>query len=307
MGQSTALAAARQELAARKARFLAGSLATAWPAAEPAAKREPRSTAIEYRHCVICTAVFVVRLPSKGRRKTCGDQCRDEHRRQLANARKRNREHAQRAGVSDITNEQELAMRRKARDCPLCQVAMTNDNGQPNSKHLDHILPLNMGGTHTHGNVRIICRDCNLRRPRDGSDYTGQLTLWAQGEPAVKRTRTKCRKGLHQWTPGNIKVVNGKQRCAACYQAGNSARWKRRTSRQPKAVTCKCGATFAAPGRTLMCPACTGAAAWKAAELHATGLTWEQVAPLVGYRSAWGAAYVAKRAAVVPKATVTPA
>lgn len=69
----------------------------------------------------------------------------------------------------------------------MCGVYMTNKPNRPNSKHLDHIVPLNQGGTHTHGNVRIICADCNLRRPKDGSDYTGQITLWAQGAIPVSR------------------------------------------------------------------------------------------------------------------------
>lgn len=85
----------------------------------------------------------------------------------------------ERAAYSDITAAEELALRRKARKCPECGVYMTGKPGKPNSKHLDHIVPLNAGGTHTHGNVRIVCRTCNLGRPKDGSDYTGAVTLWA--------------------------------------------------------------------------------------------------------------------------------
>jgi 5-methylcytosine-specific restriction endonuclease McrA len=55
----------------------------------------------------------------------------------------------------------------------------------PNSKELDHIVPLGVGGTHTVGNVRIICRDCNLRRPKDGSDYVGPIALWAHVDEAA--------------------------------------------------------------------------------------------------------------------------
>ena len=42
----------------------------------------------------------------------------------------------------------------------------------PNSRHLDHIIPLNpkASGTHTTDNVRFICLKCNLKRPKDGSD-----------------------------------------------------------------------------------------------------------------------------------------
>ena len=49
----------------------------------------------------------------------------------------------------------------------------------PNSKELDHIVPRVMGGAHTVSNTRVICRLCNVRRPDDGSDITGQLDLFA--------------------------------------------------------------------------------------------------------------------------------
>jgi 5-methylcytosine-specific restriction endonuclease McrA len=56
---------------------------------------------------------------------------------------------------------------------------MIDEPYEPNSKELDHMIPLNAGGTHTIGNVRIICRSCNRQRPHDGSDYIGPVTLWA--------------------------------------------------------------------------------------------------------------------------------
>lgn len=82
---------------------------------------------------------------------------------------------------TDITTAFESQMRRRARQCPMCSVWMTDSPGLPSSKHLDHIIPIHVGGTHTIGNVRIICRTCNLSRPKDGSDLDGyQPTLWAQ-------------------------------------------------------------------------------------------------------------------------------
>jgi len=245
--------------------------------------------------CVACGKP----IPVARRRRaamTCSAACSETYRQ----ARLRNREHIRRATVSDITPADELEMRRKARKCPMCGIRLSVRLGLPNSKHLDHIIPLAAGGTHTHGNTRIICADCNLRRPKDGSDYTGPVTLWAQGEITVGRadgrhgngnTNTAtCRKGLHPWTPENIQVVGGKKRCKACDKGRQRKRNKQRARHQ-----CKCGALYAAPGRTTMCPECTDKAARKAAELHATGLTWEQVAPLVGYESGTGAWYAAIR------------
>lgn len=81
---------------------------------------------------------------------------------------------------SDITPEYEMALRAKAKRCPLCRVKLTDVPYLPYSKELDHLVPLNVGGTHTIGNVRVTCRTCNGSRPKDGSDYTGPVTLWAQ-------------------------------------------------------------------------------------------------------------------------------
>jgi HNH endonuclease len=86
----------------------------------------------------------------------------------------------------DITPTYEAKLRAKAKHCPMpgCGVRLTNDQYQPTSKELDHIIPIVAGGTHTIGNVRIICRLCNQKRPTDGSDVVGQVTLWAQ-DPSV--------------------------------------------------------------------------------------------------------------------------
>jgi 5-methylcytosine-specific restriction endonuclease McrA len=63
-----------------------------------------------------------------------------------------------------------MRMRAAASRCPLCRVRLIDEPYRPASKELDHILPLNQGGAHSIWNVRIICRSCNLRRPKDGSD-----------------------------------------------------------------------------------------------------------------------------------------
>jgi hypothetical protein len=255
------------------------------------------TTTVAYRNCRICGKLFTVH-GVRPTRTMCSRECRRED----GKARVRNRQNLKRSSVSDITPEQEMAMRKRARKCPLCGVRLTNKPGLPNSKHLDHILPISQGGTHTHGNVRITCRTCNLTRPKDGRDFVGQLTLFAQGPSPVSRprkprnTRT-CGKGLHPWIPENIAVwKDGKKHCKLCRRA-NDDRHHPRQQRQ-----CGCGALFApASQHVRMCPACTDTAARKAAELHATGgLTWDEVAAQVGYGSGWGAAYAARRVGYVP-------
>lgn len=83
------------------------------------------------------------------------------------------------ARLTDVTPEYEQELRRKVSRCPICQVKMTDEPYLPHSKETDHIVPRNAGGTHTMGNLRVICRECNLARPDDGSDYFGPITLWA--------------------------------------------------------------------------------------------------------------------------------
>lgn len=89
---------------------------------------------------------------------------------------------------SDITTAYETELRRRAKRCPLCHARLVDEPGRPNSKHLDHVVPIAAGGTHTVGNVRIICATCNLARPYDCSDLTGmQITLWAMDPEFVSR------------------------------------------------------------------------------------------------------------------------
>lgn len=247
--------------------------------------------------CVSCRRQFTA--GGTRDRKMCG---RAECQRKYRNARRRKREHLRRTAISDVTPEQELAMRRRARNCPLCRIKMTSKPGLPNSKHLDHIVPIAAGGTHTHGNLRVICRTCNLSRPKDGSDFTGQLTLWAQGPVPVTRSKLTanhrtCRNGLHPWVPANILVTaGGKKLCKPCRHA-NDQRQRRTTTR-----LCQCGTEFSPPNQhATMCQPCADTAVQRAVELHAAGgVSWKQVAREVGYGSGWGIAYAAKRAGYEP-------
>lgn len=156
------------------------------------------------RPCEVCGTEFVSHYMSrKGAwTRTCGTACGHKLQRALrvarlgpdhattqrerAKARARAKTHHRRTvnRYTDITPEIEQAMRRKAKRCPMpgCGARLTDAPYLPNSKELDHIIPLNptVGGTHTVGNARIICRACNLARPKDGRDYTGPVTLWAQ-------------------------------------------------------------------------------------------------------------------------------
>lgn len=158
--------------------------------------------------CAYCLEAFESRRRSDGRwTSCCSKSCAQLYRvtgtpglvvgrdpeKLKANYRAKN--HRRRTKMrmsSDVTPAYERSLRAKAKKCPLCWVKLTDIPGQPASKELDHIVPINVGGTHTVGNVRIICRKCNGRRPYDGSDFTGQLTLWATDpDVVVKQPKPK--------------------------------------------------------------------------------------------------------------------
>lgn len=139
--------------------------------------------------CIVCGEMFLAGGATLVRArpsqlKCCSDEC--SRKKMAAYRRSRYRERYRLlAAASDVTVADEIAMRRKAKSCPLCGCQMTEEAG-PRQKQLDHIEPVCVGGTHTHGNVRIICRTCNLERPKDGSDLVDfQTTLWATDALAV--------------------------------------------------------------------------------------------------------------------------
>lgn len=72
--------------------------------------------------------------------------------------------------AGDLTAEQVAVLFAEARACPLCGVRYGTVAQQADAPELDHVVPLVVGGAHTLANVRVICRACNLARPKDGSD-----------------------------------------------------------------------------------------------------------------------------------------
>lgn len=70
---------------------------------------------------------------------------------------------------TDITIDFLLQLKRQTQKCKLCNCVLTESIGDQ-QRHLDHIIPLFIGGKHIASNVRYVCRKCNLTRPKDGSD-----------------------------------------------------------------------------------------------------------------------------------------
>jgi hypothetical protein len=85
------------------------------------------------------------------------------------------------AKAGDVTSADVVRLLASRETCPICHRRMRDDvpRGDPRKKELDHIVPVNVGGTSTIGNVRVICGACNRARPKDGSDVE-QESLWAR-------------------------------------------------------------------------------------------------------------------------------
>ena len=94
----------------------------------------------------------------------------------------RNKNHTRRRAmekVTDTTAKWELGFRSKAKRCAICNELLGA------ARHIDHIIPINVGGTHMRANLRMTCPTCNGQRPHDGRDVDGhQMDLW-MGTDAV--------------------------------------------------------------------------------------------------------------------------
>jgi len=70
---------------------------------------------------------------------------------------------------TDISKEYLIELRSSTIVCEICGTKLVNEISD-SQYNLDHIIPINVGGKHMKDNVRYICRKCNLKRPKDGSD-----------------------------------------------------------------------------------------------------------------------------------------
>lgn len=71
---------------------------------------------------------------------------------------------------TNITTGWLMSLKENTKTCCICGEKMNNILFDKKSINLDHIIPLCVGGMHTKDNVRFICFECNIKRPKDGSD-----------------------------------------------------------------------------------------------------------------------------------------
>jgi len=120
------------------------------------------------RSCEHCSATFA---PTKGTQRFCSPKCRakaDLIRNREAynrrNAERRARERGARVGGERFTREQVFD-----RDGWICQLCLApidwNRTGRdPLAPSLDHVVPLDRGGTHTLDNVQAAHFACNCSK-----------------------------------------------------------------------------------------------------------------------------------------------
>lgn len=108
--------------------------------------------------CKECGVVFT---PITGARIYCGHECSKRHTRRIHKAKRRALE---RNGCeAEEVNPYEVF----ARDRWVCQGCQRGTPRElrgtldPAAPELDHVIPLSKGGSHTMGNLQLLCRKCN--------------------------------------------------------------------------------------------------------------------------------------------------
>lgn len=106
----------------------------------------------------------------------------DKYRLIVKNSQHKRRTHCKN---TDITYGWLKEFEEKSVMCAICNCKMNKIKKHPQSKHLDHIVPINIGGKHLKTNVRYLCQTCNLKRPKNGSDLNVSFVYQLNGNKNV--------------------------------------------------------------------------------------------------------------------------
>ncbi len=86
-----------------------------------------------------------------------------EERKERKAAARRNRRARERNAKGQLSRGIRKALYAAQRGCcPVCKDALAMDGAQ--KCHIDHVVPLAAGGTHTDDNVQLLCPDCNVSK-----------------------------------------------------------------------------------------------------------------------------------------------
>lgn len=205
-----------------------------------AARRRARATAKAQRRRADPTRREAERLRERSR-----DKRRDPQRKKTPSYRaahaERSRRRRARTRDTDIT-QADLARLYSAKRCPLCDTAFDPNPTEPHGQQLDHILPICQGGAHVLANVRIICKTCNITRPKDGTDEV-QVALWA-GDPTVIETIDQAKRQRTAGSEHRRQAAQLRRYAARARQAealtlrGMGHRWQDIADHMGYAATC---------------------------------------------------------------------
>jgi len=87
----------------------------------------------------------------------------DEERREMKAIAHKNRRARERNAKGQLSRGIRKALYAAQRGCcPVCKDALAMDGAQ--KCHIDHVVPLAAGGTHTDDNVQLLCPGCNVSK-----------------------------------------------------------------------------------------------------------------------------------------------
>lgn len=112
------------------------------------------------------------REKNRDRQLAYAKQYREENK-EKENARKRNRRRAQEAAEGFHTAEDigNLFAAQKGK-CAYCKEKLSTV--LHNKYHVDHIMPISLGGSHWPSNLQLLCKTCNLKK------HAKHTIEWAQ-------------------------------------------------------------------------------------------------------------------------------
>lgn len=107
-----------------------------------------------------------------------------------------------RRGYSESQKRAAILAHRNGDRCAYCQITLTDD-----TRTLDHYIPVSLGGQNALGNLRLCCRECNVKK----KDIPGPL--WER-----MLEQQVCDGCIKRWTLGlqwTVELLSSSSMCCA--------------------------------------------------------------------------------------------